>query len=941
MLCLLVLSNYLSFSQTPINEITASYQTIPEDLDRYTAAGKDYSFGVGTSNNLKIKSFTFGTDEFAFKGLADEVVINREDNATTTGIRDILFFETSSTSTTDVQLKPGYKEKMEKMFNSNIINRGADNMFVNADVANTNNIERIDFLYYDGLTVPSTPANEGFMFMERGGNDSFKVAFITSLNASNQPATFTQVITVNPVHYGASSIGLLATVLNDGVDGPLVETANLDSQLIHGTLISFADFNLTTGDQVFGYVIMGNDVTATTDAEILDTKNEALYPRNTSSSDGGADLIAGGSLYTKAFIHDSGGWIDNPNNFTLTCDDYIYITGGTASITKNMTTGYLYFDNNASLDLNSNTLNICKNLIVKNGSSTALNSTLVFSGTELQNIEGEELTVDNIELNNSTGLSITGDINLKETLLLSSGNVDIDAASRFTFKSTATKTAVLSETANSVSGHVIVERYIPKSNRSFRYISPSVSTTSSIQANLQEGGQITDYNTTPVVDPNPGFGTHITGSTLAANGFDATITGNPSMFSWDEANQQWNSITNTNEKTLSIGESYALMVRGGRELDLTVNNTQIGSTTVLRFTGELLTGDYSSLNLAQGKDEFSLVANPYQAQVDMKALLSSANSTGINDTFMYAYDPTLGTYGGYVTIDLTTANGDPTPSSSADKFLQPNQSVFIQNTEATPGLTFKENYKKSTEQAITTAIFKANKNTRINISLKRLHHKNFILVDGVTLHLGDSFDNSILYNDALKFWNSDESLTINHNDNYLSVERRKYPGLEESIQLNLFNYKATDYQLTIDGQDLEKKAYLKDNYTGNLQIIKRNSVTTYSFSTDKQNPNSVLSTRFEIKFQPQTLGTHNFENEQIRLYPNPASKIVHIKIPDSSGEDATVQLVDMTGKILSTEQVRVKNGLISTRKIKHLERGLYLIKIEINQQEYIKKIMIN
>lgn len=940
MVCLLMFLNHLSFGQTPIDEITATYQTVPEDLNRYTADGKDYSFGVGTNNNLKIQSFTFGTDEFAFKGLADEVIIRREDNNNTIGIRDILFFETSSTSATDVQLKPEYRGKMEEMFNSNIINRGVDNMFVNENVANTNNIERIDFLYYDGLTVPNTPANEGFMFMERGGNDNFKVALITSLDAGNQPLTFTQPITVNPVHYGASSLGLSSTVLNDNVGGPLVETVNLASQLIHGTLISFADFNLTTGDQVFGYAIMGNDVSATTDAEILDTSNETFYPRNTNSDDGGADLIAGGSLYTKAFIHDSGGWIDNPNNFTLTCDDYIYITGGTASITKEITTGYLYFENSASLDLNNNTLNICKNLVVKNGSSTALNSKIVFLGTETQHIEGEELSVDNIELNNSTGLAISGDVNLKETLLLTSGNVDISTASTFTFKSSATKTAVVSETNNSISGKVIVERYIPKSNRAFRYVASPVNTTSSIKANLQEGGQITDYNIDPIVDPNPGFGTHITGSTEGVNGLDATITGNPSMFSWDETSQQFISIRNTVESSLSVGDSYALFVRGGRELDLTKNNTQVGSTTVLRFTGGLVTGDYPILNLAPEKDDFNLVANPYQAQVDMKALLTSANASNINANYMYIYDPGLGTFGGYVTIDLTTANGDPTPASAADKFLQPNQSVFLQNSKPNPGLTFKETYKKSADQAMTTATFKNDNTTKLSINLKRLHHKNFILVDGVTLYLKESFDNTILYNDALKLWNSDESLAINHNDNYLSIERRKYPTSEESVQLNLFNYKSVDYQFEVDVRGLEKKAYLKDNYTGSLQDLENDAVTVYAFTANRQISESVSSTRFELKFESMTLGNDHVDLEDISLFPNPASKVVHIRIPKITNEKASLQLINMTGRVLLSEILRVKNGLLSTRKIRNLDSGVYIIKIGVDEQVYTEQLII-
>ena len=93
------------------------------------------------------------------------------------------------------------------------------------------------------------------------------------------------------------------------------------------------------------------------------------------------------------------------------------------------------------------------------------------------------------------------------------------------------------------------------------------------------------------IDPNPGFGAHITGSQSGANGFDATATGNPSHFTVDVANQQFQAVGNTDVGTLTAGEGYLMFVRGDRGIDLN-SNVAFGST-ILRATGQLAVGNVS------------------------------------------------------------------------------------------------------------------------------------------------------------------------------------------------------------------------------------------------------------------------------------------------------------------------------------------------------------
>ncbi|MGB2087058.1 MAG: T9SS type A sorting domain-containing protein [Psychroflexus salarius] len=952
----LLISNIEIFAQSPISDITASYKSKPEDLNRYSDGSDTYSYDVGTDNDLEIESFSVGTKEYAIKTVPNRVVLRRVDNAFTTGQRDILFNETSPSGPSTFNLKSSYVSTMEDMLISNTINRGADNVFVNESTTNTNNIERIDFIFDEGISVPTNTSTQGFVILERGGNDSFKGAVITKLDVNGNPEEFTPVAQVTPSDFGASSINLATTVLNDGVGGELFESATVGSQTIEGSLFTFGDLGLTAGQTIYGYVLFANDVTATTNAEINDFTNATIYPRNTNSTNGGADLIAGGSVFVEAFIHNDTGWVDDPNLTTTNCDDFIVVTGGTtASLTKDMNVSNLILGNGAPLDLGTNTLSICEDIVVKNGSSNLSNGLINLNGSTKQqvivseDITADTLVVDQIELNNSLGLQIEANVDLNENLKLTNGNTTISTNSTFTFKSNATQTAVLSEVASgsTISGCVIVERYIPASNRAFRYTAASVNTTvtcgkETIKDNIQEGNSVSDYNNYTGTSETPGFGTHVTGSTVGANGFDATITGNPSMFSWDESTQQWGSVPNTDTQSFNVGDPYSLLVRGGRELDLTVNNSQLGTATTLRFTGELETGDVNVTNLASGLDEFSLVANPYQAQVDMKALLESADATNLNSTQIYIYDPTIGTRGAYVTVDLETTNGSPTPDSDANKFLQPNQAFFIQNTAASPSLTFKETYKKAVDQSLTNQTFSIEDNSVITANLKRAHNNSFKLVDGIKIMLNQNFDNTVLNNDAPKFWNSDESIAIEHNNNWLAVERRQIPETNESIQLFIWAYKNTDYQLELEIDNLEQtQVKLKDHYTNDIIELPTSQAFTYNFTANSSIPESVSNTRFELIFDEVSLSNAEITEQSISVYPNPATDLLHIDIPQIAGQEVTLELVDMAGRLISKETLTAQTNTISTKAVQNLKTGVYNVNIQFNNKNFNKKIIVN
>ena len=115
-----------------------------------------------------------------------------------------------------------------------------------------------------------------------------------------------------------------------------------------------------------------------------------------------------------------------------------------------------------------------------------------------------------------------------------------------TLKSDATGTAFIGNMTGSITNatNVTVERYLSSNNnRAYRLLAPSVNTVTNIRANWQEG--VNNPNTSTSLNPVPGYGVHITGSTTGANGFDATQTGQGSLFTYNAAVPQWEYINNT------------------------------------------------------------------------------------------------------------------------------------------------------------------------------------------------------------------------------------------------------------------------------------------------------------------------------------------------------------------------------------------------------------
>lgn len=492
----------------------------------------------------------------------------------------------------------------------------------------------------------------------------------------------------------------------------------------------------------------------------------------------------------------------------------------------------------------------------------------------------------------------------------------------FVFVSNGSTTAQLDEVPASsyLLGEVEVQRYIP-ARRAFRLLSSAVTTNSPIRDHWQEGTN--NPNTSTNNNPNPGYGTHITGSVSGANGFDATPSGNPSLFTLNNATQSWVAATDTDVTTIQAGKGYRLMVRGDRSIDVTSNSASPTNTT-LRSTGSLFTGTYAATDFNENAGATNFFGNPYPAAVDMNEVLATA--TNVNPSFYYIWDPTMATRGAYISVDLPT--GTNAGGSDANQYLQSGQAAFVSTLANGPVVFSIQESHKAVDQPQTQVFDVSPKmDIRLYTTSAFAHGEN--ASDAVRIKFDTNASNAVTPMDAPKFFNLDENLAANNNGNLLSIESRALPLEGESIPLFNNQYRTTDYLFEARLTEVNNiSALLKDHFTGTVTTLENNQITYYAFQVDTAVAGSIAEDRFEIIFEELILSNSDpVFGKNFVLYPNPTDGAFKIASHHLEGEAVTVSVNSITGQeIYSANHLVPSDGQIKVH-IPELASGMYIVNL--------------
>lgn len=444
-------------------------------------------------------------------------------------------------------------------------------------------------------------------------------------------------------------------------------------------------------------------------------------------------------------------------------------------------------------------------------------------------------------------------------------------------KSTIDGTAYFGNATNATVSNAqnfTIERYIPAGvnhAKSWQFLNvPLYSTTApSIHAAWQEGASA------PNADPNPGYGTMITGNLPNATdltmGFDEYTPNSSTIKTFDPLTGTWiSSVTNTKTTPVVNGKGYMIFVRGDRSV--TTYNAP-ATPTVLRAKGQIhLPGAFVPSFVTVPANQFASVGNPYASTIDFSAI---SRSGGLDNTF-YVWDPLLNGqngYGGFQTISATTGYlpvpGGTTnyPSGVPVKTIQNGQAFLVHATGSNGNLVFEEHNKVTS----TDMVFRPSRNT-VSLIHSYMLYQDSVMTDGNIVVLDNRYSNAYDGNDARKYFNDGENFYVEIDGNYASVDARKVPNQIDTVHYRIYGMKNGRYTLVIQPQNV----YLNANM--GMYLIDRFSNTETELRTDAENrievtfsnaSGSKASNRFVLVFKSKNIPPRYEREEKVRISPNP------------------------------------------------------------------------
>jgi len=591
-----------------------------------------------------------------------------------------------------------------------------------------------------------------------------------------------------------------------------------------------------------------------------------------------------------------------------------------------------------TLTLNGASLAITNNL-TNNGylKGSSLTNAVEMNGNTLQTISGNG-AIDNLSINNSTTID-TGSLNKMRIngLLLVNNSSTLTTNDNLILGSTANGTAMYGNGMGTISGNVIVERFIgvPTAKRAWRLLAPpylNVSVSNNWQNDFDGDNSIT----------TPGVGTNITNPTNV-NGSDYQSV-DFSLKKYNAQTQMLEGVNNINTELVDPFQNAAfLFVRGDRTIGTTgTNNTTLKTVHPLFNLDQTM--NLSSINA----NEFYLIGNPYASPIDF----NQTTLTGLQKRF-YSWDPNLGSLGGYVTVDDADGDGtytiSPSSGTSQTQIIQSGQAFYIQknNVAGNSQILFPVSSKST---GVINNVFKNTAtNETINATLFEVKPNSTpAAIDGVTLLRSTTFSDMIDDMDATKRENITEGFGLESNNQILSIERRGLlNSIQDTIQFHFVKTQLKNYRLTLDISNFisSPNVYLIDAYTQTATSLNTTGSTDYDFTVTSAT-GSWDAKRFYLVYSlsnPLSVKNTKAKDQSITIFPNPVENHqLQIKATNMEAGSFQVSVVNMMGEVVY-QTVLATTSMNTTHQIllpKSLAAGMYNLRFIKGNSSFEQQFII-
>ena len=572
--------------------------------------------------------------------------------------------------------------------------------------------------------------------------------------------------------------------------------------------------------------------------------------------------------------------------------------------------------------------------LTNDGTITNTDGTLSFSGS-VTVAGANTINTKNFTVAHSGTSLLNNRITVTGALTVSSGT--LNANNNLTLVSNAAGSAVIAPVLGSITGKVTVQRYIAQGKRAFRFLTPSVTTDNFISGNWQ-------------------LGTHITGSTTGANGFDASGSGSPSLFTY--ANQQatgsgWAAIATTNATNLNAMQGYRVLIRGDRTTTLLTQASQAAMNVpvTLTATGTVITGTVTfnssstpvPINNTSNSNTagYSLIGNPYVNTLNWNTL----TKTDLTDAY-YVWESNMGTTdqrGRYVVY--STASGTNNIASSVNQFIQPGQAFFIKNTAlGTAGtITFNEADKLGTN---INNFYRTATADLSRLELQVYQTSELALgaypIDAAVSVFDNQFTNAIENGDVAKLSTGIENISFLNSNLTLAIDARPQVATTDELLVQLQQFQASrnyTFRTHFNNFNPATTPYLVDTFLNQYTALANTATTDVAFTTTTD-ALSYGTNRFKIVFQNNDLSDPDFTIEKITLYPNPVTNNqFNIALPSNITGELTVKIINTIGQTVYQTKTEAQNTITITPN-SILAQGLYFVELTNKGKSSTKKIIV-
>ncbi|HTB52191.1 MAG TPA: hypothetical protein VK718_05380 [Ferruginibacter sp.] len=537
--------------------------------------------------------------------------------------------------------------------------------------------------------------------------------------------------------------------------------------------------------------------------------------------------------------------------------------------------------------------------ISNSGVFDATAGTIEMAGSSVQTISGSIFNTSTIynlvdsNIEPTAGVNIGSTLNISNQLSFGYNNAILTTNNALVLLSNASATASVGQIAEdgsgnplvTISGNVTVQRYY-LDHRRWRFITAPVKSSGAptISQAWQEGGQSIAGS---VSDPNPGYGTHITGPTagpfVSSTGYDQSSSNSASL-ARITGDLSWFSIPNTFVPVTSY-QGMMLFVRGGRDFPIYTGTSFTPATAAtLRTTGALNTGRVT-IPVNTG---FTVVGNPYAATINFNTIYGHAATTAaVTSNAFSMWDPNIGSIaniasgtGGWVTLSWNGTSYDPSPDPHLFDGFDVNGDIqssgaFTVNGTGTGSVEIDESDKVTGTDGHLYLFRPADNTTvlsypttpimllRTTLFATDTAHVQTYLADGALNEFNASYSNDVDWSkDVQKLFNFAERVSILKDSQYLAIEKSAPPVAGDTVHLSVSGLKPLPYQFVLATTRFTRpdiNAFFVDAFTHISTPIPLGDSSVAVNFTITADPASIASNRFFILFKAAPAGCVTYD----------------------------------------------------------------------------------